>query len=61
MDLGLILLWWLRKNKELSIHEKVDKLYEIVQDRHIAVDALYENIKNRELKLNTKGYFPKKV
>lgn len=61
MDLGLILLWWLRKNKELSIHEKVDKLYEIVQDQHITVDALYEDIKNRELKLNTKGYFPKKV
>lgn len=61
MDLGLILLWWLRKNKELTIHEKVDKLYEIVQDQHITVDALYEDIKNRELKINTKGYFPNKV
>lgn len=61
MDLSLILLWWLRKSKELTIHEKVDKLYEIVQDQHITVDALYEDIKNRELKINTKGYFPKKV
>ena len=61
MDLGLILLWWLRKNKELTIHEKVDKLYKIVRDQHITVDALYEDIKNRELKINTKGYFPNKV
>ena len=41
MDLGLMLLWWLRKNEELTIQEKVDKLYEIVQDQHITVDALY--------------------
>lgn len=27
MDLSLILLWWLRKNKELTINEKVEKLY----------------------------------
>lgn len=61
MDLSLILLWWLRKNKELTVHEKVDKLYKIIQDQHITVDALYEDIKNRELKINTKGYFPNKV
>jgi len=61
MDLGLILLWWIRKNKGLTIYEKVDKLYEIVQDQHVTVDALYEDIKDRELKINTKGYFPNKV
>lgn len=61
MDLGLTLLWGLRKNRDLTIHEKVDKLYEIIKDQHITVDALYEDIKNRELKLNTKGYFPNKV
>lgn len=61
MDLSLILLWWLRKNKELTINEKVEKLYEIVQDQHITVDTLYENLRNRELRLNTKGYFPNKV
>ena len=61
MDLSLILLWWLRKNKELTVYEKVDKLYEIIQDQHITVDALYEDIKNRELKINTKGCFPNKV
>lgn len=61
MDLSLILLWWLRKNKELTVYEKVDKLYEIIQDQHITVDTLYEDIKNRELKINTKGCFPNKV
>ena len=61
MDLSLILFWQLRKNKELTIREKADKLYEIIQDQHITVDALYEDIKNRELKINTKGYFPNKV
>ena len=27
MDLSLMLLWWLRKNKELTVHEKVDKYH----------------------------------
>ena len=57
MDLGLILLWWLRKNKELTIHEKVEKLYEIVQDQYVTADAQCEDIKNRELKINTKDIF----
>ncbi|MCM1128037.1 MAG: hypothetical protein NC429_16405 [Lachnospiraceae bacterium] len=61
MDLSLILFWWLKKNENLTISEKVDKLYEIVQDQHITVDTLYQEIKDRELKLNTKGYFPNRV
>ena len=35
MDLSLIFLWWLRKNKELSINEKVKKLYEIITDLRV--------------------------
>ncbi len=61
MDLSLMLMWWLQKNKELTTNEKVEKLYEIIQDQHITVDTLYEKIKSRELQLNTKGYFPNKV
>lgn len=61
MDLSLMLMWWLRKHKDLTTNEKVEKLYEIIQDQHITVDTLYEKIKNRELQLNTKGYFPNKV
>ena len=61
MDLSLMLMWWLRKHKDLTTNEKVEKLYEIIQDQHITVDTIYEKIKNRELQLNTKGYFPNKV
>lgn len=61
MDLSLMLFWWLKKNENLTVYEKVEKLYKIVQDQHITVDTLYKEIKDRELKLNTKGYFPNKV
>jgi len=61
MDLSLMLMWWLQKNRGLTTNEKVEKLYEIIQDQHITVDTLYEKIKSRELQLNTKGYFPNKV
>lgn len=61
MDLSLMLMWWLQKNKELTTNEKVEKLYEIIQNQHITVDTLYEKIKSRELQLNTKGYFLNKV
>lgn len=61
MDLSLMLMWWLRKHDDLTTNEKVEKLYEIIQDQHITVDTLYEKIKSRELQLNTKGYFPNKV
>lgn len=56
-----MLMWWLRKHKDLRTNEKVEKLYEIIRDQHITVDTLYEKIKGRELQLNTKGYFPSKV
>ena len=56
-----MLMWWLRKHDDLTTNEKVEKLYEIIQDQHITVDTLYEKIKSRELQLNTKGYFPNKV
>ena len=32
-------------NNKVIEHEKVDKLYGIVQDQHVTVDALYEDIK----------------
>lgn len=60
-DLGLILFWWLRKNKDLSISEQIEKLYEIVQDQHVTTEAVYETIRNRKLSLNTKGCFPNAV
>ena len=61
MDLSLIFLWWLRKNKELSINENVKKLYEIITDPKLQIDTQYETIKNREITLNTKNLIPKDI
>lgn len=61
MDLSLIFLWWLRKNKELPINEKVKKLYEIITDPKLQIDTQYETIKNREITLNTKNLIPKDI
>lgn len=61
MDLSLIFLWWLRKNKELSISQKVEKLYEIITDPKAKIDTQYETIKNREIDINTKGLIPKEI
>ena len=61
MDLSLIFLWWLRKNKELSISQKVEKLYEIITDPKAKIDTQYETIKNREIDINTKGLIPKDI
>lgn len=54
-------MWWLRKNKELSINEKVKKLYEIITDPKLQIDTQYETIKNREITLNTKNLIPKDI
>ena len=61
MDLSLIFLWWLRKNAELSVNEKVEKLYEIITDPKNKVDTRYETIKDREIDINTKGLIPKDI
>ncbi len=55
------ILWWLRKNKEVSINEKVKKLYEIITDPKLQIDTQYETIKNREITLNTKNLIPKDI
>ena len=61
MDLSLIFLWWLRKNKELPINEQIDKLYEIITDPELKIYTSYEMIKNREISLNTKDLIPKDI
>ena len=59
LDLGLIFFWWLEKNSNLTIQEKVEKLYSEVSDVIGRIE--YNDIPNRELSLNTKGLIPKKV
>ena len=59
LDLGLIFFWWLEKNSNLTIQEKVEKLYSEVAS--VISNTEYKDIPNRELSLNTKGLIPKKV
>lgn len=61
LDLSLMLFWWLEKNGQLSAADKADKLYDLVSDKIGITGADYESVTNRELTLNTKGLFPKKV
>ena len=61
MDLSLIFLWWLRKNAELSINQKVEKLYEIITDPTLNIETKYETIKNRDIDINTKDLIPKDI
>ena len=61
LDLSLMLFWWLEKNGTLTSADKVDRLYELVSDTTGVTGTDYESITNRELTLNTKGLFPKKV
>lgn len=61
MDLSLIFMWWIRKNKELSTIQKIEKLYEIITNPEYKVNMTYERIKNREITLNTKGIIPEEI
>ena len=67
MDLTLMLFWWLQENKGLSTQEKVDKLWDIMTDNVPESDKQKVNqvrqvdLMNREITLDTKGQFPKKL
>lgn len=61
LDLSLMLFWWIEKNGKLTTADKVDRLYDLVSDKIAVTGTDYESITNRELTLNTKGLFPKKV
>lgn len=60
IDLQLILFWWLEKNKDLSINDKVDKLYNFMSEQFYD-PFTYEWIKNRPLQLDTKNLIPERV
>ena len=56
LDLGTDFFWWLEKNKDNSIEEKVDMLYKMVQEDNYTES--YEDMRHRKLKLDTKGLIP---
>ena len=67
MDLTLMLFWWLQMNKGLTTQEKVKKLWDIMTDNIPDEDKAKVNqtrqvdLMNREITMDTKGQFPKKL
>lgn len=61
LDINLMTFWWLRKNDESPTNDKVEKLYDIIQDVSLCANTTYNKLRNRKLALNTKLYFSNKV
>ncbi|MFI3254167.1 MAG: hypothetical protein R3Y63_07480 [Eubacteriales bacterium] len=59
-DYGLFFYWWLEKNRNLKINEKVDVLFKLIKTTNIE-NITYEDIRNKPLTLNTKGFIPEYV
>lgn len=59
LDLNMMLFWWLEKNKNFSINEKVEKLYSYLVEHDGMLT--YDELVRRELQLDTKGLIPTRV
>lgn len=68
LDLTLILFWWLQKNKDRTTNQKVQMLWDIMND-NISEIELREKVNqvpqnelmHREITIDTKGQFPTKL
>ena len=60
LDLNIMLFWWLEKNKDISINEKVEILWGHVKDSE-KMTLTYDQLVRRELQLDTKGLIPTRV
>ena len=68
LDLNLMLFWWLFKYREYSTEEKAQALFKIMNDEIPDIDlrekvnqVTIDNLQSREITLDTKGEFPKKL
>lgn len=68
LDLNLMLFWWLFKYKNFSTEEKVQALYDIMNDKIPDIEikervnqVTLRELQGREITLNTKGCFPTKL
>ena len=68
LDLNLMLFWWLFKYRDFTTEEKTQALYNIMIDqipdielREKVNQVTLKEIRNREITLDTKGCFPKKL
>lgn len=68
LDLNLMLFWWLFKYRDYSVSEKVQALYSIMNDQIPDIDlrekvnqVTVNELQSREITIDTKGKFPKKL
>lgn len=59
LELGTDFFWWLEKNKDRPLQEKVDELYKMLLDNGIAIT--YEELLHQKLTIDTKGIIPVEV
>ena len=60
LDLHLMLFWWLEKNSDKSIAEKVEILYNYMSEQYYD-NLTYDSLTHRELRLDTKHLIPSNV
>lgn len=56
LDIGVDFFWWLQKNKDKSIQEKVNTLFDMMMANEF--NLTYEEMRHRKLSLDTKGLIP---
>lgn len=59
LQLGTDMFWWLEKNKDLSLQEKVDALYNLLINN--ALNLTYDELIHQKLTIDTKGLIPQEV
>ena len=60
LDLQLMLFWWLEKNKDLSINQKVELIYTYLSEQFY-YQVTWESLLRRPLMLDTKHILPDRV
>lgn len=60
LDLQLMLFWWMEKNKDLSIREQVEMIYDYLSEQYYS-KFTWEKLIKRPLMLDTKNWIPQRV
>ena len=59
LTVGVDFFWWLEKNKDKDLQEKIDELFQMLLDN--GLDLTYDGIVHRKLAIDTKGLIPNEV